>query len=90
MPREGYMHDVDLGKPVDDADMARVFIDHPDLVTMCLQMLRNKAAEIERTGRQPPITNVRDDFRAYHDGGADALEEVFWELKRLSTRPPAE
>jgi hypothetical protein len=43
-----------------------------------LQHIRNHAALMDKTGRQPPPN--APDYRAYHAGAADALEEMFWFL----------
>lgn len=79
--REAYLHDADLGPVLDVFQTVNEYRDHP-AVRAVLQYLREKSAETDRTGRQVPTGADALDFRAYHSGAADGLEEAFWELQR--------
>lgn len=77
------LHDYDLGAPMSPAEIALNIsrLKGSDGLRAVLQHLRNKAAEVCVTGRQPPQhLSTPGDYRAYHDGGADSLEEVFQEI----------
>lgn len=91
MKPEFQMHQIDVGPQLDQEEIAHRIAEakgHP-AVTAFLQLLRNQAAMIDKTGRQPPASAVPSDYRAYHDGGADALEEVFWIAKTFLDPKPA-
>lgn len=75
------MHQVDLGRPLAKEEIDKAIAEaraHP-AVNALLQHLRNQSATLDFTGRQPP-RDALPDFRAYHGGAADALEEVFWQI----------
>lgn len=84
--RNAYMHEVDLGTPLQDTEQIHLIAGHgkDPVVLAILQKLRNRVAEVDRAGRQVPSSEISDpgDYRAYHDGGADALEEIFWDILR--------
>ena len=80
------MHEVDLGKPVPDAELVNLISMHgKDAITLgILQWLRNKTALLDKTGRQVPVGADPHDYRAYHGGAGDALEEVFWDIYKAT------
>ncbi len=82
--RDAYMHEANIGQPLSDSEILQMISQHgKDPVTLAiLQMLRNKACSMEKAGRQVPAGADPGDFRAYHGGAADALEEFFWDVYR--------
>ena len=82
------LHHFDLGPPMEPAEIELQLrrIKSSDGLRAILQHLRNKSVDVDVTGRQPPVLPGLDggQFRAYHDGGADALEEVFREIHAFS------
>lgn len=78
-----YLHSVDLGPELHAVERAQIMGRDRDseLMRAVLQELRDKAADMNMASYQPPA-NLADkgDYRAYHDGGAIALEEMFWAL----------
>lgn len=82
-----YMHQYDLGAPLSDDDINTHVRNARGsaVLTAVLQLLRNEAARVDTTGRQPPAElHVPGDYRSYHDGGADGLEEVFRKLHAMA------
>lgn len=84
--RDAYMHEANLGEILSDTELRRIIGMHGrDPATLAiLQVLRNKTCEMEKAGRQVPPGADPADYRAYHGGAADALEESFWEIYRAS------
>lgn len=82
MSRPQYPHDLDLGAPVERETMEVLLQSQgtSELVRGLFQLMRNNAAYIERTGRQTPQGANAVEFRAYHAGGADAVEELLMGL----------
>jgi hypothetical protein len=81
-----YPHDLDLGAPV-ETDAFDVMLQsqaHSELFRGVLQAMRNQAAMLERVGRQTPKDGNPLEFRAYHAGGADALEELLMSLYAIA------
>ena len=78
------MHEVSLGQPMTDEELVEFISQHgkDQSVLMILQMIRNKACSIDKAGRQVPAGADPADYRAYHGGAADALEEFFWDIYR--------
>lgn len=76
------MHDVPLGQPLTNAELVEFISQHgkDQTVLTILQMIRNKACMMDRAGRQVPAGADPGDYRAYHGGAADALEEFFWDI----------
>lgn len=73
------LHNLDLGAPMTQGEIEQVLRNArgQDVVRAVLQHLRNESAVLCFTGRQPPPQYVAPgDYRAYHDGGADALEQA--------------
>lgn len=73
------LHNLDLGAPMTQGEIEQALRNArgQDVVRAVLQHLRNEAASLCFVGRQPPREYVAPgDFRAYHDGGADALEQA--------------
>lgn len=75
------LHHFDLGAVMSDEEIAIQLrrIKSSDGLRAVLQHLRNKSLEVCVAGRQPPLMPGINtgEYRAYHAGGADALEEVF-------------
>lgn len=75
---ETFLHDLPLGERIPRESLQVLLQNQRDseMLRGLLQLLREQAAVLERTGRQPP-QGVNDplEFRAYHAGAADALEE---------------
>lgn len=86
MTRPAFPHDLDLGQPVDPATLETLIQSQRDseLVRGILQTLRNHAAMVERAGRQTPGGAHPLEYRAYHAGGADAVEEVLMGFYKLA------
>lgn len=80
--RDAYMHEVDLGQAFDDEELRHQVNLHgkEPAFQAVLQWIRNKATQVDKSGRQVPVGADPHDYRAYHGGGADALEEIFWDL----------
>ncbi len=81
------LHQFDLGPEMSAAEIEEKLRNArgSDVMRAVLQHLRNQASVVCYAGRQPPLEHVAPgDYRAYHDGGADALEEAFktlWEAE---------
>lgn len=78
MNRPAFPHDLDLGAPV-ERETFHVLLQsqgNTELVRGLLQIMRAQAATVERAGRQTPAGADPLEYRAYHAGGADALEEL--------------
>lgn len=92
MSRPTYPHDLDLGGPVEPGTLEVLIQGQRDseLVRGVLQLLRNHAANIERIGRQPPAQVQAQDWRPYHAGGADAVEEALMMLYGLAHPDPGQ
>jgi hypothetical protein len=82
MTRPAYPHDLDLGAPLETGTFTMLLQSQRDseLVRGFLQLLRTQAAMVERAGRQTPAGANPLEYRAYHAGGADALEEMLMQL----------
>ena len=78
--REAYLHEVPLGEPMTVQAMNELLSQQPEhpILLACLQMLRNQQAEYQRASTLPPVERDARDYRAYHDGLAAGVEEVFW------------
>lgn len=80
-----YMHEVNLGEGVDLEAVLKDQRRNP-LVRAVLQHIRNEAAGLDRLGRimpeQAASVNARDplEWRAFHAGAANALEELFFKI----------
>lgn len=87
-----YPHQLDLGSPVDGGTLELLIQSNRDseLVRGLLQLMRHQAAMLERTGRQTPPDRNPLEFRAYHAGAADAVEEVLLTLYALAHPRPGE
>lgn len=80
-----YMHEVDLGLPV---DLRAALMDQreSEMVRSVLQYIRDKAAGADRLARVSPRTSAQEnpqhplEYRAFHGGAANALEELFFEI----------
>ncbi len=81
-----YPHQLELGSQVDHGTLALLIQSNRDseLVRGLLQLMRHQAAMLERTGRQTPPDRNPLEFRAYHAGAADAVEEVLLTLYGLA------
>ena len=90
MSRPAFPHDLDLGAPVDGGTLEVLIQGQRDgeLVRGILQLIRNQSALVERTGRQTPAGPNPLEYRAYHAGGADALEELLMGLYVLAHPTP--
>jgi len=77
-----FPHDLDLGGAVDPGSLRVLLQNNRDseLLRGILQLLRNHAANLERTGRWPASGANSLEYRAYHAGGADATEEILLNL----------
>lgn len=85
MSRAAYLHEVDLGPWLSDADIALHLSqgrEQPALRAV-LQFLRNRAAAADRDGRFIPAGAHPGDHRAFQDGGAEALEAAFWDIVQM-------
>lgn len=82
MSRPAYPHDLDLGAPLETGAFTMLLQSQRDseLVRGFMQLLRTQAAMVERAGRQTPAGANPLEYRAYHAGGADALEEILMHL----------
>jgi hypothetical protein len=71
-----YLHDVNLGDPLDEEDLQQALGAHGDspAVRVIMQLLRNRAADSDRAARDEP------EHRELKCGEAKAYEEVFWFL----------
>ena len=78
--REAYLHDVPLGEPMTVQEFNELLSQQPEhpILLACLQMLRNAAAEFQKASTLPPVERDARDYRAYPDGLAAGVEEVFW------------
>lgn len=86
-----FMHDISLGEPMSNEEFARLFDGEHDseLRRGVLQYLRRAAAVMDKTGRKPPKEYATPgEYRAFHDGGADALEGAFWGIFNPSSMLP--
>lgn len=81
--REACPHDEDLGTWMSEEDIITHVCnarEHP-AVRAILQKIRTKAALMGKEGRTiPEDCQNPADFRAFHDGAQEGLEELFWEL----------
>ena len=78
-----FIHEYDLGKKLDAEEIARQLAEpnNKPCINAVLQYLRTHMSALERYGRQPPPGSPAD-YRAYHDGAADGVEEAFWFIAR--------
>ena len=90
--REAYLHEVPLGEPLSKDQLYELFSQQPEhpILLACLQMLRNQQAEYHRASTLPPVDRDARDYRAYHDGLAAGVEEVFWDVCRARFAPLSE
>ncbi len=74
-----FIHEIDLGPKLDAEEITRQLSEpnNKPYIVAVLQYLRTHMGMLERMGRQPP-PGAAADYRAYHDGAADAVEEAFW------------
>jgi len=86
MKQEAHLHDVNLFvrlEPGAEKVALHARAEDPGLHVV-LHRLRDQAATMDRMGRQTPVVADVDplEYRAYHAGAADALEEIFWGIWR--------
>lgn len=87
-----YPHQLELGGHVDGATLAMLLQSNRDseLVRGLMQALRNQAAMLERAGRQPPPERNPLEYRAYHAGAADAIEELLLAFYAMAHPTPGQ
>src|SRR5262245_34150248 len=73
-----YLHDVNLGEPMDAEGIERALMDHSDspAVRAVLHLLRNSAADADRNARSEV------EHRDLMLGKATACEDTFWTIYR--------
>jgi hypothetical protein len=80
-PREGYPHDVDLGKPMLPDEIGRVIHDNrhsPGLIAV-LQLVRNSASQNVGAAHDM-VAAGRAECGHLNLGGQQALTELFWNV----------
>lgn len=76
MSQNLYLHDVNLGEPMDEEEIATCLREYGEGQAMraVMALLRNRAADSDRAAR----TEGQGEVRAQKCGEAAAYEEAFW------------
>lgn len=79
--REAYLHDVDLGKPLEPEEITKLINDnrHNEGVRAILQLLRNNAMQ-NSVAAHDSIAAGQDSCGHLNVGGQQALTEVFFQI----------